>query len=627
LKINTNISALQAQLSLQKTNRAIQRSLERLSTGQRINSARDDASGLAIATNLEADIRGYARISHSINESFGLLSVAAGALSVQTDMVQRMRELAIEAANGSLSEVSRGHLNTEFQQLFAEFQRLTTDTEFNSVKLLDGSFVNRSIQIGLHAGQTMALQIGSTVASSIFTKKVNDGSFQSRTTTSLNDGPKNVQSADFNEDGINDLVSSSYDGTLTTMIGKGDGTFDTPSTVSAGDQPLSLATGDINGDGHMDVVTVNSAELTGSPTVSIFYGEGNDSFEAAVTKSVGTDPASVQLGDLNNDGLLDIVVGNEGASNVSVLMNSGDKHFADQTQVTMGSGPEVALGDMNNDGILDLVTSDSGSSTVSVRLGKGDGTFKAKKVSGVGTGNYTVKVGDLNNDGKLDVVTGDVFDGTLSVLLGKGDGTFQTRSTLSASTNLEKISLADMNGDGILDILGANGIDATASIWFGKGSGTFKTAKTFDAGNNTQAVIAADLNGDGVNELVTADEGDGTISVSQGNYQVTSAVFDMSIGTQAGAQDVLSILNNALNNLADNRSQIGVQQNSFEYALSVMSKTKENLSSARSQIIDVDMGAEVSNLVRNQVLQNAGVAVLSQANVNLQLALRLLQNA
>ncbi len=625
MKINTNILSLQAQSALNRTSKAITRSLQRLSSGNRAQSAGDDASGMAIANRLESEMKGFLRVVRNINDSFGLLSTAEGAMSVQTDIVQRMRELALQSSSGTLSRNDRANLNAEFQALLDEFNRLTNDVEFNGVRLLDGSFGFRRLQVGTHQGDTIDLQIGSTLAHEIFQKDVNNGSFDLRNTAAnLTSGSKALTTADFNRDGFADLASVSYNGKLNILLGKGDGTFET-SSIDIGPEPLDVTVGDLNQDGKLDIVTVNSGELSGSPSVSVLFGNGDGTFNERITKSVGSGASSVQVGDLDGDGRLDIVTGNEGTNTVSILINSGNKTFQDQSTLTMGNAPIVSLADVNNDQILDLITSDADDETLSIRLGNGDGSFQARSTLSVGAGAYSIQTGDLNGDGRIDVVTADAFDGTLSILLGNADGTFQARTTVAASTNIQKISLIDLTGDGILDILGANGVDANVSLWTGTGSGGFRAAQNFESGNNVQAAVAADIDEDGVLDLITGDEGDATISYLKGRSKQASGISDLSIATEEAAKNVLSILSNAIANLTSKRSSLGAQSNRLQYAAEVSRIAHQNLSSARSNLIETDIASEMSELVRLQILQQSGIAVLAQTNISTRLALQLLQ--
>ena len=159
--INTNVKSLVAQNSLTKNNRELSVAMQRLSTGSRVNSAKDDAAGLAIGTRMTAQTRGLSMAIRNANDGISLLQTSEGALDEVTGALQRMRELAVQAVNGTNNAADRAALDLEVQQLKAEVDRIAVSTQFNNQALLDGSFKNKTLQIGDKAEQTMAISIGS----------------------------------------------------------------------------------------------------------------------------------------------------------------------------------------------------------------------------------------------------------------------------------------------------------------------------------------------------------------------------------------------------------------------------------------------------------------------------------
>jgi flagellin len=159
--INTNVKALTAQKTIQENSRSLTTAMERLSTGKRINSAKDDSAGLAISTRMESQTRGLNMAIRNANDGISLMQTGEGAMNEVTDILQRMRELAVQSVNGTNNDSDRTALNDEVVQLKAEIDRIATTTEFNSQKLLDGSFKGKSLQIGDKADQTLKVDIGS----------------------------------------------------------------------------------------------------------------------------------------------------------------------------------------------------------------------------------------------------------------------------------------------------------------------------------------------------------------------------------------------------------------------------------------------------------------------------------
>ncbi|MBU6428837.1 MAG: flagellin [Cyanobacteria bacterium REEB65] len=169
LRINTNLAAMDAHRLLQVNDQALSTSLERLSSGLRINHASDDAAGLAISQKMQAQVNGLNQASSNAQDAINLLQTADGALSETENILQRMRELSIEGANDTLTASDRANISDEMNQLSAEVDRIATTTQFNSADLLNGSAsgVSFTFQIGANAGDVLNITIGSATASAL----------------------------------------------------------------------------------------------------------------------------------------------------------------------------------------------------------------------------------------------------------------------------------------------------------------------------------------------------------------------------------------------------------------------------------------------------------------------------
>jgi hypothetical protein len=380
--------------------------------------------------------------------------------------------------------------------------------------------------------------------------------------------------ADVNGDGKLDFVVANAGGSVSILLGNGDGTFRTPATYSTGGNlPDYLVIADVNGDGRLDLVVANecgSSALCTSGTVGVLLGNGDGTFQAAVTYDSGGYAAQfVAVADVNGDGKPDVLVANGCFSSsdctygtVGVLLGSGDGTF--QTAVTYNSGGigirSVAVGDVNGDDKPDLVVTnecangDCTYGTVGVLLGNGDGTFQIPVLYSSG-GNETslVTIADVNADGNPDLlVTNGCFSssdctyGTVGVLAGNGDGTFQTAVTYaSGDQDTWSIALADVNGDGMPDIVvtnvcatDSNCAYGTVSVLLGNGDGTFQAAMTYGSGGNeTQSVSVGDLNGDGKPDLLVANCTNNGSSLCDNNSSpgVVGVLLNTSTGSTATA--------------------------------------------------------------------------------------------
>ena len=339
--------------------------------------------------------------------------------------------------------------------------------------------------------------------------------------------PIAIAVADFNGDGRPDVaVANNRDGNVSVLLGNADGTFQTAVDYGAGTAPKSIAAGDFNGDGRTDLVVANAM----SNNVSILLGNGNGTFQTAVNYAAGSTPQSVVTGDFDGDGKLDLAVANQSlgkGTKISVLIGNGDGTFRPLVGYPAANPSAIAVGDMNGDGVLDLVVANN-SANMQVLLGKGDGTFLPPIQCVFPSIATAVQLGDFNHDGRLDVAHG------LTVQLGNGDGTLQAPVAVGSADCCSGGAIADLNGDGKLDLIAAGANAGYASVWLGNGDGTFAATASYLAQSGTNAVAVADFNGDGKPDFVVTNPTSNTVTVflanGHGSYQGT-AVY----GSLAGA--------------------------------------------------------------------------------------------
>lgn len=626
MKISTNIASLIAQRRLATTTKAIGRALERLSSGKRINRAADDPAGLAISSRLEAQERGLARVAQNINESFGALQTADGAIEVQLNIVQRMRELAIQAANGTLSNDDRSSMNLELSQLFEEYNRIVSTSEFNGTNLLDGNFGTRSLQVGANKGDTIDFSLNDLTASKIFAKTTNDGTFTSRTTFGLGGNAGGVATGDFNMDGTLDIVTAmSASNSVKVLLSNAGGGYNSATTYTVGTAPQGIDVGDLRGNGRSDIVT---ADYT-TGTISILLGNGDGTFATRTTVSGGTGTRRVKLADVNNDGKLDLLASGDNSS-LYVYLGNGNGSFQTATTYTLSAGGNYSInvGDVNGDNKVDVMVSSTSDNTVSILSGNGNGTFQSRTTFSSGGGPTGGIMGDFNNDGRLDYVTSGTT-GLIQFYAGSGTGTFTATSTISTGGYLISIQSADMNGDGNLDLVTVDrtsaGTGTSAYVYFGNGNGTFTAGATLTTGTDPRYLTIADLRGRGINDIIVSDYSSSTNSVFYGNSVVQGAVADVSVATQTKAQNLIDILSDAITNLSTARAGIGAIQSRLDSALQNSLITRENIAGAKSNILDADIAQETAELVRQQILRQAQASVLMQSNLNQQIILQLLR--
>jgi hypothetical protein len=340
--------------------------------------------------------------------------------------------------------------------------------------------------------------------------------------------PTSVTSGDFNGDGKLDLAvantcnpGSIYhcnNGVISILLGKGDGTFKAAVNYRVGIDPQSVVTADFDHDGKLDLAVVNYCTTLNRcvppGTLAILLGNGDGTFQGAVSYTVQTQAMAAVVGDFNNDGNLDVAVANAGSNSVSVLLGNGDGTFQKAINSTAFGAFAIAAGDFNHDGRLDLVTADGGG--VDVLLGNGDGTFQTPVAIAVNPQTKSVQVADVNGDGNLDLAVASVCSsaanlGVASVLLGNGDGTFKAPTHNNVGYCPNSLSIADYNGDGKLDVAVTNGGLAygnyyygTVSLLFGNGDGSFQSEVTTPV-PAPLFITSADVNQDGAPDLLVLD--------------------------------------------------------------------------------------------------------------------------
>jgi hypothetical protein len=292
--------------------------------------------------------------------------------------------------------------------------------------------------------------------------------------------------------------------------------FITASNFPTGASPTGIAVGDLNNDGKLDIVTVGKGTFSNPNVMSVLLNSGSGTFAAPVNYTTDASPAAVALGDFNGDGKLDVVTANSGGNDVSVFLGNGNGTFQSAVNYSTATGPDaVAVGDFNGDGHLDLAVANSGAGNLSILLGNGNGSFGAATNLSLVSGSPTsVAVGDFNGDGKLDLVTANGGLKGINVLLGNGNGTFQAAVKYSTDANAVTVAVADFNDDGKQDL--AVGCAATGfdDILLGNGDGTFKATVKYREGGNPDGLTVADVNGDGHPDVITAN---GPFSTSANN--------------------------------------------------------------------------------------------------------------
>ncbi len=372
-----------------------------------------------------------------------------------------------------------------------------------------------------------------------------DGTFASKVSYSVGNDPEHITVGDFNGDNISDIILvNNDDNDISVLLGQGtswqaSATFHPKVEYSAGNSDIAL--GDFNADGIMDMVNVrNSTDLAYVLLGNGSDGKGDGTFASSVTYATAAGPQGVSVGDLNEDGILDLVAVNNTADSISIFIGNGsggkgDGTFADKVDYASGDGGKRAeIGDFNSDGINDIAIANWSGSSVTVHLGngsggQGNGTFAAAveySTASVACCSNALVLGDYNHDNILDIAVANQGD-KLSVHLGngsggQGDGTFPAIVGYTMGSDPNDIATADFNRDRIQDLVIANNGDNTVSVSIGNGSGgqgdgTFAGKVDYAVGAGPKGVTTADINGDGIIDIISTNYDDDTVSLLLGN--------------------------------------------------------------------------------------------------------------
>ena len=581
--INTNLSAVGAQNSLRTSALNQTTAMERLSSGIRINSAKDDAAGLAISTRMTANIRGISAAIRNANDGISLTQTAEGSLSSISDNLQRIRELAVQSANTGNNESDRAALNNEARQLISEIDRVANNSAFNGIKLLDGSFQNQSLQVGSgnDSNDRIAISIGSAKVSALgigsnssYSKSLAMGS--SVPTTVLNTGDlsiNNTQIAASVSDGV------SYQNASASALAK--------------------------------AAAINAASgLTG---VTATVGQ------TTVAGTAATAFTAINAGDVFING---VAIGAIGEA--SSFVDRGTQTAAAINAKSSQTG--VTATASTSTGAVTLIAADGRNITVSSTLKGGAGTGLVSTVKGTAeVTNASVASGALVINGIN--ITPAVSTSTTATAFGAAMATainaFSASTGVVASANDGVLTL--MVRPGANDTIGygaASGIDTTGTL------GTVLTALGLES-KNSVTTAGIQLSTQGSNGIVLGGN-KGTISTGQGSTgaftaSVLSSTGGVDLSTATGSQAALTVLDKAINTVTDSRASMGAYQNRLAASVANLETTAMNLQASRSRILDTDYAKETTNLAKAQIIQQASTAMLAQANQSAQSVLALLK--
>lgn len=582
--INTNYLSLVAQNNLNKSQSALGTAIERLSSGLRINSAKDDAAGMAIANRFTANVKGLTQAARNANDGISLAQTTEGAASEVNTHLQRIRELSVQASNGSYSQEQLDSMQDEINQRLSDINRISEQTDFNGVKVLSDSAKPLTLQVGANDGETITLNLTEISAKTLGLEgfNVNGSGVTQNRSANINDLTGPTVSTD-DVDG-NALPANQYEVT----------TKNTKATVSDvlgkfkdGDN-ITLTTGGTKYTFNAEAGNFTYTKVSSATTVA-----------TAITDKIGATPVSATY--KNTSQTVDIKISSEG----KITDTSGNALYWDATggnlSATDNGGAWTQATVTNVTGFMD--DGDGTIDRTGVELSVGGTTYKGQAVADIA----------YQTTATADQVLTALGTGAATITMGSG-----IQSATLAVTGGNTVTQNDGTDDNVLHV------DAKGDL-----TTVEKIVQRFQFDQLTGKVIAI-AGGD-------TYKYDGTDSNAQsldpnaallGKELKIDSKGKMTFETEsAGGKttDPLKTLDAAFTKLDKLTGELGAVQNRLESTIANLNNVVNNLSNARSRIQDADYATEVSNMSKAQILQQAGTSVLAQANQVPQSVLSLLR--
>ena len=722
--VNTNVSSLTAQRALAESSAQLDSAMERLATGQKINSASDDAAGLGIVQRMTSQIKGLAMAVKNAQDGMGLTQSVEGALVEVADMLQRLRELAIQAANATNTDIDRSFIQEEVNLLLAEISRISSNTRYNGQKVLDGTFLNKQLQVGTEGGEVITMSVASTSASDLGSYTVKGDRIEAQ----LGDGAGALANI---TDATDDIIINGNSISKTINVTAADSAKNMAANINAvsgqtgvtaeaknyaflnseyaTDQTYSILVNNVttgsfvisrsNVTDAVDKINAISgstgvaAQATTDNKVQLYSADGSDILvenqtagqTALRVQSVSHDGESVHPSQVwhrakadenGGTGVSTAARGELGAANGAytlVQSSTGQKYSFTVAAGTSGQSTAAELeADLNGiTGVSGFKVADiaSNSTDMAVTATEEFGAFEiysgtdttsaAAKQTFSGTGHHVaVATGSLTDGSKTWVIrnddTGKTYQFTFTAdqdvantNVDNAETAIQAHADLAAfqvyadegttttlhiqgSADFGKYTIVDTSDSAIANITvsGAGSLNhydlALAAGGASNDAATIQGTVELTSSKNFSVTQTAEESG------VVTDKDVATGSVANDNYFVTQAaslstVSNVDLRTTQGAGTAIKVLDGAIEKISSMRSDLGAIENRLNHTVSNLMNVSENTAAARSRINDADYSIESANLAKAQVLQQAGTAMLAQANARSQLVLQLLQ--
>jgi len=592
LVINTNISSLTAQRALAESNTELQTAMERLSTGSKINSAADDAAGLAMVQRMTAQVRGLAMAVKNANDGQALTQSVEGALGEVSDMLQRMRELALQAANGTNSSADRSFLQSEVNLLIQEVSRVAANTRYNGELILDGTFLNKSLQVGIQEGENIIFSVESVAAESIGAHTL-VGNGQSAAAADL-DPPSNDTTTN------DDIEIFGFLGTVTTAASPGDSAKETAVKVN-----------NLTGQTGVKAYAKTYASLYSATTTQKTYSVRINGYETGNFVIAEGDVESA-VDALNQISGSTGVTASSSDNKILLFDADGDDITIENSQ-TLSGHSDLRVQKVGEDGVI---TNTVGSAVSLAVSGANDATRVSGTLKLVSANAFSVDQKAVN---RIDTVTVGTLSAYTGLTIGDGVAANVTVSGMPAA-DIDTLVTNIQAGTGYGDLAFTVSKASSSTLAL-----TYKSAGTGNSGITSVYTAAGSSTGASIAAKSTAGVASKGYYTENSEASSLKNLTQIQISTMVGAGDSISIIDAALDKVAQMRSDLGAIENRLGYTISNLMNIAEKTADARSRLDDADFALESARLAKAQVIQQAGTQMLSQANQLTQLVLDLLR--
>jgi len=578
LVINSNIASINAQRQLMNSGNSLDRATERLSSGNRINSAKDDAAGLAIGNRMTSQVRGLDQAVRNANDGVSMIQTAEGALQESTNILQRMRELAVQSANGIYNDSDRNTLNAESQQLKSELDRIAKTTSFNGRSLLDGSLGSTTLQVGALQNQTIDVKIGSF------------------STNSLGGASADVVGA----------ATTAGLTSLSAMIAD---------TWTINDKTIKSLADAVAGATLEKKMAALNADLEGSGAVASTLVEKTAEKVGSGVLVTGTSQLTITLKDKFGNDQVSIITG---TANMGELVDKINKET--NVQAKLNEEGKLVLSAEN---AVSITTADT--STTDGATGITDAAFNFRLVFNDTSAEQSgVKIERVATNGTA------ALEAALGINVTDDNGNMQGATIVTAASTINKGDLI-INGVEIKAItLTGTETDDVTEIIKKLNEQSVQTGVVAYAGTETTGIALRSTTGDPISIKYGANATAATVLAQTGFKELNASegvgsVASVNISTAEGAQKAIGIIDKAIDQVSSTRADLGAVNNRLDFTVSNLTNISEKTSAARSRINDADFASETAALSRSTVLQQAATAMLAQANQRPQNVLSLLR--